>query len=77
MPLEKDERVNAVLPVREFPEDLFVFFATRNGIVKKTPLSEYSRPRATGIWAIYLPEDDELVNVSVTDGAQDIMLFAS
>ncbi|NNJ66376.1 MAG: DNA gyrase subunit A, partial [Xanthomonadales bacterium] len=77
LPLEKDERVNAVLPVREFPEDLFVFFATRNGIVKKTPLSEYSRPRATGIWAIDLPEDDELVNVSVTDGDQDIMLFAS
>jgi DNA gyrase subunit A len=77
LPLEKDERVNAVLPVREFPEDLFVFFATRSGIVKKTPLSDYSRPRATGIWAIDLPEDDELVNVSVTDGDQDIMLFAS
>jgi DNA gyrase subunit A len=77
LPLEKDERVNAVLPVREFPEDLFVFFATRNGIVKKTPLSDYSRPRATGIWAIDLPEEDELVNVSLTDGDQDIMLFAS
>jgi DNA gyrase subunit A len=77
LPLEKDERVNAVLPVRDFPEDLFVFFATRSGIVKKTPLSDYSRPRATGIWAIDLPENDELVNVSLTDGAQDIMLFAS
>jgi DNA gyrase subunit A len=77
LPLEKDERVNAVLPVREYPDDLFVFFATRKGIVKKTPLSQYSRPRANGIWAIDLPEDDELVNVSLTDGQQDIMLFSS
>jgi len=77
LPLEKDERVNAVLPVREYPDDLFVFFATRRGIVKKTPLSEYSRPRANGIWAIDLPDGDELVNVSLTDGQQDIMLFAS
>ena len=77
LPLEKGERVNAVLPVREFPDNLFLFFATRKGIVKKTPLSDYSRPRANGIWAIDLPEDDELVNVSLTDGKQDIMLFSS
>jgi DNA gyrase subunit A len=77
LPLEKDERVNAVLPVRDYPDDMYVFFATRSGIVKKTPLSEYSRPRANGIWAIDLPEDDELVNVSLTDGKQDIMLFSS
>jgi DNA gyrase subunit A len=77
LPLEKEERVNAVLPVREFPDNLYVFFATRSGIVKKTPLSHYSRPRANGIWAIDLPEDDELVNVSLTDGEQDIMLFSS
>ena len=77
LPLEKDERVNAVLPVREYPDDQYVFFATRNGIVKKTPLSEYSRPRANGIWAIDLPEDDEVVNVALTDGKQDIMLFSS
>jgi DNA gyrase subunit A len=77
LPLEKDERVNAVLPVREFPDDLFIFFATRSGIVKKTPLSEYSRPRANGIWAIDLPENDELVNARLTDGQQDIMLFSS
>jgi len=77
LPLEKGERVNAVLPVREFPDNLFLFFATRKGIVKKTPLSDYSRPRANGIWAIDLPEDDELVNVSLTDGQQDIMLFSS
>jgi DNA gyrase subunit A len=54
-----------------------VFFATRSGIVKKTPLSHYSRPRANGIWAIDLPDEDELVNVSLTDGEQDIMLFSS
>ncbi len=77
LPLEKEERVNAVLPVREFPDDLYVFFATRQGIVKKTPLADYSRPRANGIWAIDLPQDDELVNVSLTDGHQDIMLFSS
>jgi DNA gyrase subunit A len=77
LPLEKEERVNSVLAVRDFPENLFVFFATRNGIVKKTPLSEYSRPRANGIWAIDLPEEDELVNTRLTDGQQDIMLFSS
>ena len=77
LPLEKEERINAVLPVRDFPEEMYVFFATRRGIVKKTPLSDYSRPRANGIWAIDLPEDDELVNASLTDGHQDIMLFSS
>jgi DNA gyrase subunit A len=77
LPLEKEERVNAVLAVRDFPEDLFIFFATRSGIVKKTPLSDYSRPRANGIWAIDLPENDELVNARLTDGQQDIMLFSS
>ncbi|MDZ4730987.1 MAG: DNA gyrase subunit A [Xanthomonadales bacterium] len=77
LPLEKDERVSAVLPVREYPDDLFVFFATLKGIVKKTPLSEYSRPRANGIWAIDLPEDDELIGVQLTDGKADIMLFSN
>ena len=77
LPLDKDEMVNAVLPVREYPDDLFVFFATRGGIVKKTPLSAYSRPRANGIWAIDLLEDDQLVNVALTDGQRDIMLFSS
>jgi DNA gyrase subunit A len=77
LPLEKDERVNAVLPVREYDEGLFVFFATRKGIVKKTPLADYSRPRATGIWAIELKAEDELVNVAITNGSRDIMLFSS
>ncbi|MBE9549688.1 MAG: DNA gyrase subunit A [Proteobacteria bacterium] len=77
LPLEKGERVNAILPVREFSEDLFVFFATANGTVKKTALPAYSRPRANGIWAIELPDDDTLIGVALTDGKQDIMLFSS
>jgi len=77
LPLEKDERVNAVLPVREYSEDQFVFFATRNGIVKKTPLPAYGNQRANGIWAINLDDDDELVNVEITSGQSDVMLFAN
>ncbi|MDP1697748.1 MAG: DNA gyrase subunit A [Xanthomonadaceae bacterium] len=77
IPLQDGEKVQAVLPVREFPEDRFVFFSTRNGTVKKTPLSDYSRPRASGIWAIVLDEGDGLVDVQLTDGARDVMLFAS
>src|SRR6478735_8862440 len=77
IPLEEGEKVQAVLPVREFADDRYVFFATRNGTVKKTPLSDYSRPRATGIWAINLDEGDGLVDVQLTNGERDIMLFAS
>ena len=77
IPLEEGEKVQAVLPVREFSEKMFVFFATRNGTVKKTPLSDYSRPRSTGIWAINLDEGDGLVDVQLTNGSREIMLFAS
>jgi len=77
IPLQEGEKVQAVLPVREFADDRFVFFATRDGTVKKTPLSEYSRPRSIGIWAINLDEGDGLVDVQLTDGNRDIMLFAS
>lgn len=77
LPLEKDERVNAVLPVREYSKDKFVFFATRKGIVKKTPLQAYSNQRVNGIWAINLDDDDELVNVEITNGDSDVMLFAN
>jgi DNA gyrase subunit A len=77
IPLEEGEKVQAVLPVREFSEDRYVLFATRNGTVKKTPLSDYSRPRTTGIWAINLDEGDGLVDVQLTTGDSDIMLFAS
>ncbi|MBK8962393.1 MAG: DNA gyrase subunit A [Candidatus Competibacteraceae bacterium] len=75
LPLEEGERINAVLAVREFSDDQYVFFATTNGTVKKTPLSAYSRPRPGGIIAIDLREGDYLVNVELTDGERDIMLF--
>ncbi|MCP5159869.1 MAG: DNA gyrase subunit A [Gammaproteobacteria bacterium] len=75
LPLEENERINAVLAVREFSEDRFVFFATTSGTVKKTPLSEYSRPRASGIIAIDLRDGDQLVNVALTHGQCDVMLF--
>jgi DNA gyrase subunit A len=77
LPLEADERVNAVLPIREYSEDKFVFFATKNGIVKKTPLPAYGNQRANGIWAISLDDDDELVNVEITSAESNVMLFAN
>ncbi len=75
LPLEEGERINAVLPVREFDNQHYLFFATAGGTVKKTPLSEYSRPRPSGIIAIDLREGDQLVNVALTHGQRDIMLF--
>ncbi|MCB1756237.1 MAG: DNA gyrase subunit A, partial [Gammaproteobacteria bacterium] len=77
LPLEENERVNAVLTVRDFPDDQFVFFATSRGVVKKTPLSDFSRPRANGIIAIDLRIDDYLIDVALTDGQRDIMLLSS
>ncbi len=77
LPLEENERVNAVLTVRDFPEDQFVFFATRRGVVKKTSLSDFSRPRANGIIAIDLRIDDYLIDVALTDGQRDVMLISS
>ncbi|MEE9142853.1 MAG: DNA gyrase subunit A [Gammaproteobacteria bacterium] len=77
LPLEKGERINAVLSVRAFEEDQFIFMATASGTVKKTPLSAFSRPRTNGIIAVGLKENDYLVNVALTDGQQDILLFAS
>lgn len=77
LPLEEGERINAILPIREFEEGMFVFMATANGTVKKTPLVDYSRPRASGIIAVDLVEGDHLVDVALTDGQRDIMLFSS
>ncbi|WP_374013837.1 DNA gyrase subunit A [Pseudoxanthomonas koreensis] len=77
IPLEEDERVQAVLPVREYAEGLYVFFATRHGTVKKTPLTEFAYRLARGKIAIHLDEGDALVDVALTDGGRDIMLFAS
>ncbi|MDP1708008.1 MAG: DNA gyrase subunit A [Gammaproteobacteria bacterium] len=75
LPLEPDERINAILPVHEFTSDHYVFMATAQGTVKKTPLVEFSRPRPSGIIALDLRADDQLVGVALTDGKQDIMLF--
>ncbi len=77
LPLEPDEKVQAVQPVREFADDRFVFFATRNGTVKKTPLTEFAYQLQRGKIAIGLDVGDALVDVQVTDGSRDIMLFAS
>ena len=77
LPLEPDEKVQAVQPVREFTDDRYVFFATRNGTVKKTPLREFEYQLQRGKIAIGLDEGDALVDVQITDGSRDIMLFAS
>ncbi len=76
VPLQEGEKINAILPVKEFDNDRFVFMATASGTVKKTPLSDFSRPRASGIFAVDLDAEDYLVGVALTDGAHDIMLFS-
>ncbi len=76
LPLEDKERINAVLPVREFVENRFVFMATAKGTVKKTSLIEFSRPRSNGIIALTLEENDQVIGVDITDGQQDVMLFS-
>ncbi len=77
LPLEENERITAILPVRDYPEDQFIFFATASGKVKRTPLSSFSRPRANGIIALDLREDDSLIGVQLTAGTSDLMLFTS
>ena len=76
LPLSEGERINAVLPIREFSDDLFVFMATRDGTVKKTGLKSFSRARPSGIRAIELVEGNQLVGVELTDGNDDVMLFS-
>jgi DNA gyrase subunit A len=76
LPLEENERINAVLPVREFANNKFVFMATAKGRVKKTSLPLFSRLRSNGLIAIGLTEDDQLIGVDITDGQQDVMLFS-
>ncbi|MDQ2044977.1 DNA gyrase subunit A [Pseudoalteromonas sp. 20-92] len=75
LPLEADERITAILPVREYAEDKYIFMATAFGTVKKTPLTAYSRQRASGIIAVNLNEGDSLIGVDITDGSNEIMLF--
>ena len=77
LPLEENERITAILPVREYPDDQFIFFATASGKVKRTPLSSFSRPRANGIIALDLRDEDSLIGVQLTEGHSDLMLFTS
>jgi len=77
LPLEEGEKINAILPIKQFDDDHFVFMATSQGTVKKTPLSAFSRPRASGIIALSLDEGDRLVGVALTDGRREVILSSS
>ncbi|GAA4819069.1 DNA gyrase subunit A [Marinicella pacifica] len=77
LPLDKEEKITAILPVRDYDPDHYVFFATAKGVVKKTSLENFSRPRANGIIGLGLLDDDYLVNVEITNGDQDVLLFSS
>jgi DNA gyrase, A subunit len=75
--IEQGEVVNAVIPVESFDNDNYLFFATRQGVVKKTPLDDYSNIRKVGLIAISLREDDDLIGVKLTDGNQEIIMGTS
>ena len=75
-PLQEGEKINVVLPVKEFSADKFIFMATSLGTVKKTPLEAFSRPMKKGIIAVGLDDGDFLIGASITDGAHDVMLFS-
>lgn len=77
LPLTADEKISAILPIKEFSEGSYVFMATRMGTVKKVDLLDFSRPRASGIIAVDLEEEDSLVGAELTDGARDVMLFTN
>jgi DNA gyrase subunit A len=76
VPLMEHEKITAILPVKEFDENHFVFMCTANGTVKKTALAAFSRPMSKGIIAVNLDDGDYLIGVALTDGNQDIMLFS-
>ena len=75
-PLETDEKITAILPVKEFDEEHYVFMATAMGTVKKTPLTNFSNPRKAGIIAVGLDAGDHLIGVAITNGQCDVMLFS-
>jgi len=77
LPLEEGEKINALLPVKQYDEQHFVFMATSQGTVKKTPLAAFSRPRTSGIIAVDLHDNDRLVGVALTDGQREIILVSS
>ena len=75
--MQPNEKISAVLPVKDFAEDKYVFFSTSEGVVKKTALSDFSNPRKAGIIAIALDDGDNLIGVKQTDGKCDVMLFSN
>ncbi len=75
-PFEEGEKISAILPIKEFVEDRFIFMCTAQGTVKKTPLSDFSNPRKAGIIAVALDEDDFLIGAEITSGTQDIVLVS-
>ncbi|MCQ4818031.1 DNA gyrase subunit A [Agathobacter rectalis] len=75
IPLQPDEKITAMIPIKEYEDDKYLFMATRNGIVKKTPIKDYENIRKNGLAAINLREDDKLIEVKVTDNSEDILLF--
>jgi DNA gyrase subunit A len=75
-PLEDGEKINAILSIKEFAEDRFIFMCSSQGTVKKTPLSDFSNPRKAGIIAVALDEDDFLIGAEITNGTQDIVLVS-
>jgi DNA gyrase subunit A len=77
LPLDGDERITTILPIGEYDKDHFIFMATANGTVKKTPLEQFSRPRASGLIALELEEGNTLIGAALTDGYSDVMLTAS
>jgi DNA gyrase subunit A len=77
LPLEAGEKINAMLPVQEFSDNKYIFMATSQGTVKKTPLIEFERQRTGGKIAVDLQEGDRLVGVAITDGSQNVLLFSS
>ncbi len=76
LPLEEGERINAVLPIREYSAEKFIVLATSGGTLKKTALPDFSRPRTSGIIAIDLRENDQLIGVDITDGTKDVILIS-
>jgi DNA gyrase subunit A len=75
IPLQPGEKITAMIPIKEYEEEKYLFMATKRGIAKKTPITDYANIRKTGLAAINLREDDELIEVKITDNTDDILMF--
>lgn len=75
IPLQPEEKITAVIPIREYEDNKYLFMATKNGLVKKTPIRDYENIRKIGLAAINLRDDDQLIEVKITDNNEDIFLF--